>query len=76
MESRNLFTVSAYFVNFIFLTVIGLYSLADPNFKNSETVLYEEKVTRRYVDETLQAKNKKLNELKARERELLKQTAE
>ena len=57
-------------------TVLGLYALADPYLQTSEAIVYQQVVSRRYVTETLEQKNKKLNELKARESELLKATSE
>lgn len=61
-------------LGFIFL--FALCSIADPDMKYSEQVLYEQVSSRNYVTEELKAKNKKLKELKARENELLKATTE
>ena len=60
----------------VIATVLGLYALADPYLQTSEAIVYQQVVSRRYVTETLEQKNKKLNELKARESELLKATSE
>ena len=53
------------------LTVLFLYGVTDPYFKNSESFLHEQVISRKYVTDTLQEKNQQLNALKAREIELL-----
>lgn len=60
----------------VIAAVLGLYALADPYLQTSEAIVYQQVVSRRYVTETLEQKNRKLNELKAREKELLKATSE
>ena len=60
----------------IFSIVLGMYALADSDLQNMESHLHQHFVTRNYVFDILKSKNQKLNELKARENELLKATAE
>ena len=75
LESRFLYTIPL----FVSMSVVGivatLYGFADLGITYSEAALYNQKKARDYVFETLGQKNKILNELKAREAELL-QTAE
>ena len=50
--------------------------LGDKDMRNVEQHLYDEKISRNYVSDVLSGKNKKLNELKARESQLMKELAE
>ena len=52
-------------------TGLILTAIADPSFTNSEVLLFNEKQARDYVISQLEAKNQKLNELRAKEAELL-----
>ena len=53
-----------------------LIGLADYTMMNGETDVMNKKVTRRFVTEVLEEKNKRLNDLKAQEVELLQKLGE
>ena len=73
LESRSIYSHAAHITGVLIALILALYGLADPWVQNSEAVLHQQVISRRYVTETLEAKNRKLNELKARQNELLQQ---
>jgi hypothetical protein len=72
LESRFMLSYAMYIAAGISLLVVGLYALGDKDLKNSEASLYDTYISSKYVHETLEAKNKRLNELRAKENALLR----
>ena len=72
LESRSLYSPTQYIVGIVIASLIGLFAMADPLVQNTEAHVHLQSVSRGYVVEQLRDKNKKLNQLKARESELLK----
>lgn len=76
LETRYLFTIPILTAIGLITIAATLYSFADLRMANSEALVYGEKVARDYVHEQLNAKNAQLNQLRAREAELLAATAQ
>ena len=73
LETRSIYSHATHLTGAVMLFILALYAIADPWMQNAEAVIYQQVKVRQYVNGTLEAKNKKLNELKARQNELLEQ---
>lgn len=72
LESRFMYSIPNYATAGVLLLTLALFAIGDKDFKNTEATEYEHFISSKFVHETLEAKNAKLNELRARENALLK----
>ena len=70
LESRNVYSHLFYVLISISACILLLVGSADPEIVETEAKIYWDKQARDYVNQVLQEKNRVLNELRAREKEL------